>query len=289
MRRLLVALCSLALISPAVAGDFDPGPLRGSNPFVPAAPVYTNWSGFYVGGQAGYNSAHFDFSKMAPFNDLFANPFTNFMLTSRISPVSRWAQFGSSDSNGANFGGFAGFNWQWDDVTVGLEANYSHLGLSGSSTAARSFPTVPSPPGPSGVPLGDGNTYNVNASATAALKIEDYTSFRARGGWSYGNFLPYVAFGLVVGRAEVTRSATAVGTPAPVPPPPGAPIPVPFSFAESIKTNQVAWGYSAAVGFDAMVWSCVFLRGEYEFVQFRSIADIETINHTVRVGVGYKF
>ena len=35
--------------------------LRGSSPFIPAAPTYTRWAGFYVGGQIGYEQRRDEF------------------------------------------------------------------------------------------------------------------------------------------------------------------------------------------------------------------------------------
>jgi hypothetical protein len=62
MRRLLVALGLVGLISQASAGEFELPTLRGTSPFIPAPQTHTLWSGFYAGGQVGYGSTHFDFS-----------------------------------------------------------------------------------------------------------------------------------------------------------------------------------------------------------------------------------
>ena len=66
MRRLVVALALVGLVSEASAADYEiPGlpTLRGSSPFVPAPPTFTCWSGFYAGGQVGYGDAHVEFSR----------------------------------------------------------------------------------------------------------------------------------------------------------------------------------------------------------------------------------
>ena len=49
----LVVLCLLAFMTQTHAQEFDVPTLRGSSPFIPAAPKYTRWAGFYVGGQIG--------------------------------------------------------------------------------------------------------------------------------------------------------------------------------------------------------------------------------------------
>src|SRR6266481_3905716 len=36
---------------------------------------------------------------------------------------------------GPNFGGFAGYNWQFDDAIIGIEGTYNHANLTTASTA----------------------------------------------------------------------------------------------------------------------------------------------------------
>ena len=61
MRRWFVVLCLAGFVSQATAGEFELPTLRGSSPFIPAAPKYMRWDGFYVGGQLGAGSANIDF------------------------------------------------------------------------------------------------------------------------------------------------------------------------------------------------------------------------------------
>ena len=56
MRRWLVGFCLIGLTSHAAAGEFELPTLRGSSPFIPEAPKYARWSGFYFGGQVGYGA-----------------------------------------------------------------------------------------------------------------------------------------------------------------------------------------------------------------------------------------
>jgi opacity protein-like surface antigen len=49
------------------------------------------------------------------------------------------------------------------------------------------------------------------------------------------------------------------------------------------------YGFSVGGGFDMAVTQNIFLRGEYEFVQFAEIANITAKISSARVGAGFKF
>src|ERR1700744_1545318 len=61
MRRVAVAVMMLGTMSGAHAADM-PDFLRGSLSDGYVAPAPVNWSGFYLGGQAGYGSSDSNFS-----------------------------------------------------------------------------------------------------------------------------------------------------------------------------------------------------------------------------------
>ena len=66
------------------------------------------------------------------------------LLADNVDPAdaaSRISECSVSESTSvarAGFGAFAGYNWQWDDVVVGLEANYLHGKFGGSPDASSS-------------------------------------------------------------------------------------------------------------------------------------------------------
>ncbi|HEX8827307.1 MAG TPA: hypothetical protein VF778_04255 [Xanthobacteraceae bacterium] len=86
----------------------------------------------------------------------------------------------NAGANVTGFGGFVGYNSQWQDLVVGVEANYTH---SPFTIVANSTPISLV------VPAG-GNTDSVNISGTGSLSMTDYGSLRARAGWILGDFLP---------------------------------------------------------------------------------------------------
>jgi outer membrane immunogenic protein len=303
MRRLLLAAVMFGAASAAQAADM-PDFLRGSIPAEPSTPT-RNWDGWYVGGQIGYTSADMDFSH-AP------KSLTNFMERNSVlqDPVSQWQLLSRNHAQATGFGAFVGRNYQWDDLVVGVEANYNYMtSLSSSSTdSMRRLIVNPSGENP---PAGHTHTYDTTLSGTAALQIKDVLTFRGRAGWATGNFLPYMFGGLAVGRVDASRSATVaydkyddydtlvqnlVGFD-----PLGNPIytittnhhtvflgPGSNSQTERRVNNFVA-GWTAGLGLEYMLWGNVFMRGEWEYVRFLSVKDMSFSTNNVRFGVGYKF
>jgi outer membrane immunogenic protein len=274
MRRLLLAVVMFGAASAARAADM-PDFLHGS--LLPSAPApRVIWQGFYVGGQAGYGSSDENF------NGATTNQIATMLFDTTIENeyhISQWPLLGKESQRNPSFGGFGGYNSQWDDVVIGLEFSYSHGNAGGSSTGSlgRSFTTS------------DGYNNNVFASSTAAVNITDFASLRARAGYAINNFLPYMFGGVALGKgdileqASVTASGVYVGTN--VPPLPGyGPNTTDVNDAQH---NHLLYGYSMGVGVDVNLIGGLFLRAEYEYLRFTSTVDV-SIN-TGRVGLGYKF
>jgi outer membrane immunogenic protein len=94
------------------------GPAATAMPFkaAPAAALPRNWSGFYLGGHAGYGWGS------DPRNDaVFGNKAPTALRT-------------NVDSRGFVGGFQAGANWQWSDWVGGLELDLSATGIKGSTT-----------------------------------------------------------------------------------------------------------------------------------------------------------
>jgi len=272
MRRLIIAVGLIALVSDAFAADMgEYSTLRGSN-YVPGTPSYIRWSGAYVGGQIGYQTARMDFANTSGVPGLFgafdpANPAT--------APLSvAWARFGTNNSSAISYGAFLGYNTQWDDLVLGAEVNFNFSSLTGMARDQQHYNPVPT------------NQYNVDVTATNTLHIRDYTNFRLRAGYVYDNFLPYATVGLAVGRAQFSHIATATGTPTAAGIAAGA---GPFAVSEGETGTQVAWGYSGGLGIDYAIRSNIFLRGEYEYIKFLPLSSTLAAINAFRVGAGFRF
>jgi outer membrane immunogenic protein len=254
MRKFVLAALMLSVVSSAHAADMPDLPfLRGSFTDAPvrATPI---WQGYYIGGQYGYGSA--DIKPSSTINSDLQGTF--------IAPVSsyNWPKLGKGHDIRTGFGGFVGYNSQWDDVVVGVEANYFHGGFKAtSSNIGYVYDNV------TGATL-------TTASSSTSVAISDFGSLRARAGYAIGSFLPYAFVGGVVGSADIVRSVSA--SPAPI---------VPYTSVDT--KSKLVYGYSAGVGVDVMLYASVFLRAEYEYA--RITGNIDTQINTVRAGVGYKF
>jgi opacity protein-like surface antigen len=199
---------------------------------------------------------------------------------------SQWPILGKVNADGAGFGGFAGYNTQWQDLVVGVEANYTRSSFSTTASVAPIGREV----------AAGGNTYDVNVSGTGTLDLIDYTSLRARAGAIYGNFLPYGFVGFVLGRANYSLTTLVSGQQNPSTPPvvpcdtTKSPSCVDFSFSNSAgQSSAFMYGVSLGGGLDFAVTQNIFLRGEFEYIRFAPISDIVVSIASARVGAGVKF
>jgi opacity protein-like surface antigen len=283
MRRLLLAAVMFGAVSGAQAADM-PDFLRGSLP-ASSAPT-RNWDGWYAGGQVGYSWTNTDYGNtvVSMTNDLFRS-------TTLQDPVSQFTLLGRVNGRSPGFGAFVGRNFQYDDVVLGVEANYNYLSSLATSTTASLGPIQVAEPTlvlPPGATAADGVTLN----GSAALQVKDEMTFRGRAGWATGDFLPYIFGGLAVGRMDATRTVSSSVTRT-------------INFANGSSTsfqlpqfaltttdgrsNNFVAGWTAGLGMEYMLWGNVFLRGEWEYIKFMSIKNTVVTQNSVHAGIGYKF
>jgi len=270
MRRfLLAAAVCVAAISSSHAADLADLPiLRGP---VGLSSTRVNWQGFYVGGQGGLGTTDMDFTgatKTLAQRLLFNTAIEN------DGGVSEWPLGTKASVHGNGWGAFAGHNSQWDDVVLGVEFNYMHGKFGGAQTDSAGRQFVDS----------TGALDIVTYQSIAAVNLNDVGSLRARAGYAWGVFLPYMFGGVAVGQADIIRTANINVTQ--VDPTTGARFFFPLSLSDN-QNSRFVYGWNAGLGVDIMLMSCLFLRGEWEFAQYA--AAIDTRLNTFRVGIGYKF
>lgn len=220
---------------PARAADWlGMPPLRGALSGAPA-----RWEGIYLGGSFGY-------SRM------------NGQFDDAVSSLSGYG-IGLPEQSGQfnSYGGFLGYNMNWENVLVfGVEGTYNHL--SPDLTVSSSDSTT-----------SGSTTYNASSSIT----LQDYGAIRGRVGYAFGQFLPYVALGVAVGRFKYATYATSDTT------------------VVLNDPNDNAWGVGLDVGLgiDVALAPNIFLRGEYEYVVFGPLGDIKTQLNTARAGIAVRF
>jgi outer membrane immunogenic protein len=278
MRWVVFGLLMLGVIEPAVAADYvDDSYLRGSQPYEPGRPTYYRWSGFYGGVQGGSAIGSANFGNGV--SGLIAYILRNSTLENESQP-STWTTLNKNDVVGTSWGGFIGYNGQWENAVLGVELNYNRtsLDLNSTDTLGRSVG-----------PLSDGYVYTVNLTGSARDHVTDSGTLRARAGWVYDNFMPYGFAGLAVGRADVTRSASVdvVGNTAA--PPPAIPRVTLNQTAGADSPGAFAYGWALGAGVDIALLQNVFVRAEYEWVVFNNFKDTNVHIGTFRGAVGLKF
>lgn len=272
LRSLLCGVVLAGLAGEACAADLSDTLLRGSQTVVNMAGP-TRWDGFYFGGQVGGAWSGTDFANST--KSLVAFLLRNTTIENE-NHVSDWTTLGKYDVSGSSYGAFVGYQTQWDNAVVGIEANYNrtNLAMASSDSMRRAFSTS------------DGYNNDVTVIATSATRITDYGTLRIKGGWALDCFMPYGFAGVAIGRADVTRSARVIASGQSTTG--GAPYSFDQTNAES-KTGDFAYGYTAGLGIDYAVLQNVFVRGEYEYVGFGAFNDLKTHIHTVRAAAGLKF
>lgn len=230
-----------------------------------------DWQGFYVGGQFSYSDGNADFSKST--QDPIAFSLRQTTLQATFAP-SNWPVLGTANHSAAGFGGFVGYNTVYlaptARIVFGVEANWDQASLS-----------LYAPNSPLTRVTSDGSN-TVSITGSGSVTNLDFGTLRARAGWAVGNFLPYAFAGFALGQANVNIAET---TTVIQKSPPGT-----FVFpATAGKNNEWLYGYALGGGLDYALTHHIFVRGEYEYVQFQTVAGVDINVNTVRVGAGIKF
>jgi outer membrane immunogenic protein len=280
MRRVTYALILLSLASPAAAADLDFDFLRGSETVGPG--TYTRWSGFYVGGQFGYGWANTDFSGSTA--SIVAYVLRETDLETNINP-SQWPILGSTNAPAPGFGGFIGYNTQFEDLVFGVEANVEHAAfklLSPNNPISRSTAADST-----------GNAYTVTMTGSGEVDTMDFMTFKARAGYVVGNFLPYAFVGFATGLANMSVTATISGTEytsGTIGSCTATAACIPFLYTGSyVHNNDVLYGYTVGGGVDVAITPNVFARLELELDQFILPQSMTLTTTTARIGAGYRF
>jgi outer membrane immunogenic protein len=293
MRRFVLAAAMAGMTFGAQAADLPDLPvLRGSLPAGGLSTQTRNWDGWYAGGQVSYSAMSADFSKSIV-------GLTNFIFRDSVlqQPTSEFGLLPKTTTQGTGFGGFAGRNWQWDDLVFGVEANYNYFKTLSTQTTGFNSLQIVNPPGQQNPP-NTSTTYTVTLTGRAAVQLTDAIQFRARTGWAAGNFLPYVFGAAVVGRMDVSRSVTSTVTRRDDTTDPvtgivtqGPTLPVPAQSQTLIeqKVNQFVAGWAGGLGLEYCVWGGLFMRGEWEYTKFLAVKNTIVQANNLRFGVGYKF
>lgn len=274
--------CALALPQAAQGADY----LRGSQIEQPveAPPLFGggrfDWSGFYFGGGAGISDTKFKPSEGLA--ELVNYPFRNSITGTEANPGSWLSDIPEKRDSGATFFGIVGYNYLFDDVVIGFEADYTRSGhdySTGDSIARR-------------VSLSDGSTRGIDLKAEQGARLNDYATARLRMGWAYGRIMPYGTIGAAAGRFNTTSVATVDNRflfNAGLPNQTSAQV---VGFPTTVggtKKNVYSFGLSAGAGVDWALTDNLFLRAEYQLVRFAEVEGTTVTVNTARIAAALKF
>ncbi len=286
MRWVICALVVLIAPAGARAGDFDA--LRGSQPVGYAS--YTRWSGFYGGGLIG---EEFD---AADFRNVGASEITTISgLDAGFDgiPLSQLSAAYFAEYRGAELQRLPRLQLPIRGGGRRLRADlYQDVRSAPASTTWKA--TAISKPATALLYL---TKYNVTTSADA--KVDDYGTVRGRFGWAFGNLLPYAFGGVSISQINAMKSVnvnycgqespyTCANPPPPSIPPPPAPVGGNWTLSNQVN-GKWYFGYVAGLGLDYALTQNIFLRGEFQYIQFGAPDNIRLSASSVRVGAGVKF
>ena len=274
--------CVLALPQAAQGADY----LRGSQIEQPVeAPSMFgggrfDWSGFYFGGGVGINETKFKPGE--GLRNLANSAFRNTDLIAERDMGSFINDLPDKRDSGTKFFGITGYNYLFDDVVLGVEADYTRSGHEYRVTdyiARRST-------------MSSGRVYDWAMATDQAAKLNDYATLRLRMGWAYGRIMPFATIGAALGRFNTTSTIdadilivnnanqaneTRVRAS-------GYPLRV-----GTIRKNTYAFGLAGGVGVDWALTDNLFLRAEYQIVRFAEVEGTTTTVNTGRVAAALKF
>jgi outer membrane immunogenic protein len=236
--RFSVAIMLLGL-SLGVASAAD---ILAKSPPPPAAPV-TNWTGFYIGANAGgafgNEKVSATLNAPAPFLAVDTNAVSN-----AASPTLK--------PSGFTGGLEAGYNWQNGSWVFGGEADFDYLGLKASNNATQAFPST--------LPGGAVGPPTVFFTSATSMSTDWLFTLRQRLGWANDNWLFFATGGLAVGHDKFNQTIALVA---------------PTTVTTALSSTRVGWTIGAGAEYALnRSWS---VKAEYLHVDLGSVSSTGTV------------
>ena len=194
MRNLFLSSVALSVLACAAANAADlPSRTQPYSPSVVYTPSVMNWTGFYVGVNAGAAIASGTNNAIAPGGD-FLNP-------AAFPPAALPAVSGFGQKSGTNFtGGFqAGYNYQLsNNLVLGIEGDVNYRNRNRSGAFASTFPALA---GAGPFTGADGFSYS------GQNRNEWFATLRPRIGIALDRAMPYLTGGLAYSGTGSSSSA----------------------------------------------------------------------------------
>lgn len=187
-----------------------------------------NWSGFYVGVNAGY--------AWGAANDSIQ--FQNEWITDGTGDNIFLKHYGTHQlfPNGFNGGAQIGYNRQIKNLVLSLAADFDYLGLDSSYTSGVVQNT------------GSGNTYTLTSSFSTNWLI----MLRPRLGLALGSFLPYITSGLAINNQKFSQQIQQQN----------------IAFTENASLSNTGYGWVIGAGTEYALLSNWRISLEYLYLDF---------------------
>ena len=278
MKKLVIMSAAIAVFGFVATANATDMPAKAPAHKAPVAAPY-NWTGFYVGGNAGWGRVESDVSNTTSVGGFF--------FPANVAGINAAGSFSTSD-DGFSGGGQIGYNWQIGIWVFGLEGDFNALNTTSNNTLIIPYTTAP-----------------VNGTRIDnQIKTDWFATIRGRLGIAAlveGRALFYVTGGAAFTQMKLSTSTFAL-----VPVPNGincAAFHCGASSDSSIKTGwTVGGGLEWALNRN---WS---VKGEYLFADFGSVTTNTVHNgidppavpsvittsadftvQVARVGINYRF
>lgn len=256
------------------AADYPAAPPANVVSLPAAAPGETfDWSGLYGAISASWNTQHVSMGKMATYSGI---AFPAGTLDRR-------------NTQKIGYGAFVGYNYQMDDLVLGLEIDYVRPDISGSRTVAGAAVIGAPRVGVVAVTPGFAAASRTTITGNSTGDISDIALLKVRAGYVMGRIMPFGTLGWGLMRYDNVASATTliedVETNGAVVNPLGTSTATTTSYRKRGFTNV----FSVGVGIDYAITTNAFVRGEYQYVLIGSDRGQKGNLNLTKIAAGLKF
>src|SRR5262249_37103599 len=203
MKKLAIIVAIALIGTPVFAADMARKMPVKAPPPPPPAPVYS-WTGWYVGGNAGWGWGNTQEMTSSVANTFCNTTFSGCFLPAQVTlhAFLQGVQNFDVKANGFIGGGQVGYNLQNGAAVWGIEADLQGADIKGTASFANSIANA-----------GEHGLF-VNTSGSGSQKLEWLGTVRGRVGWLWTPLsLFYVTGGLAYGGVETNVSFKASQTP----------------------------------------------------------------------------
>lgn len=250
-------LASLAIATPAWSADVQL-PRKAAAPVVAAY----NWTGFYIGGHAGYGWSDNDV------NLAFVDP-GNIVGVARTIAAGAIPNRISLDRSGFVGGGQIGYNYQFNpNWVIGVEADISFTDWKRTNTVTTNVPTF--------FPISTSATQDTDWFGTARLRL----------GYAASNWLFYGTGGVAFGETKYRFSQVTIGGP--------------INIAGTRSSTDVGWAAGGGIEYGWDRWTVraeylhfdlgdESLRVPFAIPGAALLPNFQNKGDIVRVGLNFRF